>query len=708
MKIYLKELNVNENIVNKIKENIEEIIVEKDVKLIDILLKKYENGFENETQVFINRELIEVENYDIELKDNDLITINNLPQDPVSFLIMLTINIVISLLMSYLFKPKKTNDVAAVSIYSTKNNQISAKLGSPFPIQYGNIRQYPILIAKDYSFYSGNDEYQVLHTTLGVGEYTINNVYMNETNITELEGNNVDYFKLGVGSKDLITKMKTNFNTISSDFMAYVVQEAAEVASVALDEGATIGYNTINESDTQISKVLINFNFNNGIYSQSDEGDLISSNVNIKCTLLEIDDSDNETGYQKVSYLNITKSTRTAVRESLIISVKNGRYKIKLERLDTGFDSKTSKNCVVENVYGFDTNNDTSKINSVSTVTFLVKVSSSISTSSSFSINVDCTRNDVGTTLRDCIKDIWMNENYGMNEDISFLDIRSQLDEEISLYLDAQEIAFDQIHSLLKSFGYKFYPYLTKFVIKKEASQLYNKYQFNSKNSTKITFTYNLSEDTSTEKGVKVSYLKSGSSELTEYYFPADKNSYDETLLMGVNDEITAKKMASFIYDKQKKITKTAQVETSLNGLIPEIDDRVGIAVEYIDDNFSCFVKDIDTDNQIITLDQNYQLNAGVYYVQLIDIDNTVYPYLTVNITEDTFTNELNYEDTTSFSIINNQNLIAIVGDLVEVVESFIITDIESIEFNEDISKASTVTLNLQKYVGEIYQNIEY
>lgn len=361
-------------------------------------------------------------------------------------------------------------------------------------------------------------------------------------------------------------------------------------------------------------------------------------------------------------------------------------------------DPQTQDDMMISSVYGFDTTQDSSKLSEVSTASFLLQVSSKTSSASGLKINVDCERTDVGDTLYDFITDIWTNSRYGMNEKLEYLEMRGQLKEKISLLLDTQETAYDQITNVLKSFGYLFYPFLTKFIIKKKEPQPYNKMIFTSKNTSKITFTYALKDRYEESRGLMGRYLKQGEIVYSNYYFPERMDKYEEVMLYGVSDEDTARKAIRELYFQSAKVVKTATIETSLIGIIPELNDRVGIATEYIDGNYVCEVTEISGNNIRINQSFDFKENEN-YFCQVINVKDGSQRYPIVKIVNPK--KFINY-----FSIVESigevdisDGIVVMIGNKKEIVEPYIVKNIELSELSFSTEKPITATLSLQEYV---------
>jgi len=712
MNVFYKEVNLTNLYAFKKEE------VKDNIKLYELLLEKFPNGFNVKTDVYVNKQLIEIDNYDMTLKENDLITVNQFIEW--NFVIQIAIAIVISMILAYLFKPKEPEVGKSLSVYSTKSSQIEAKLGEPIQIQYGRIRQYTKLIAPAYKVYYENEEYNIIHTCIGVGNFDIYDTYIAETNINSFINPLVAYFKSGVGAKtNHLFNLRDQAITLGlyPSFVNMISHRVREIENISFNEtNDEIGYSVINAKNTQIQFVMINLEFPSGISQTVSDTDIMgvtttsqeADTASFQLILKEIDDFDVETGFVINRTFSITKNTISPYRHTYHEKIKLGRYKVYLKRTDLIGD-QSSKACNIQEILGMEAEEGLEYANDYSLISFVVKTSKEISGTAGITINIDCERKTDGSitynTLLDFVKDIWTNTTYGMGESLTYLDIREQLDEEIGLVLDKKENAFDTLNSVLKSFGYMIYPYLNKFVIRKEKAQYYRKLIFSKKNCQEIQFSYKIQDDDEKVQGIKARYLKKGEINFENVYFPPVDNpdivDYDETVLMGVNDEQKAKDIATFIYDKKRLTQKQCTIKTDLEGLIPEIGDRVGVSTEYIDDFITVEARDINAN--IITLKQKVNFKANVkYYVLIETVSNISYQIEPINIfTVETFTDTITL--TNSAYVIEEMFFVSI-GDRIEVIEDYLLTDIQPSEMNENLNKPTEVSLVLREYVENIYQ----
>lgn len=694
-----------------------DIYVKKNTKLYEFLLKKFPEGFKEAKQVFINGKEIKVENFDIKLKENDLVSVAELPNYEIIFMIL--INVTIALVMQALFKPKKPYQSKQNSVYSTKQNQIMATLGDSVQVQYGRFRHYPRLIAEPYTFYHNNLQYHLAHTCAGQGDFNINKVYLNDTPINNLVDNSQVqyYFAQGSQSKTSYNEQFKSINSGLSKYLAFTAHKPTELENVSLsplesgDSERRIGYTILNANNSKINKILASFEFPNGIFGVDEENSDIALDFNIIIGLREIDENDNDLPYFVERYFSETHNRRTPLRKTIVIDIKPGRYKVLIRRTDSKGDKNNNKDCSLVNVVGLEDNAHLEKTNKMSICSFLVKVGSGFSSNSGLKVNLDLTRkNEViygktvsFNTLYDLVKDLWTNPNYGMkNKDLSYLDIREELNEPVNVVFDKKDNAFDQLSSVLKSFGYIIYPYLSHYVIRKEEKIDYRAAIFSSKNTKSISKSIKIQDNKEKVEGVSGKFIPFGELNTETINYPSGMDSYDDTLLLGISDYDTAYDSLVRFYNKKVKQAKTCNIKTDMEGFIPEIGSRIGVSSEYINENISMFGESCINGEVIMTQKYNFKANTTYYFV-FDTINNDFYNVMEIiPFTVDTFTDTFIIKDN-YMSIDSDVQFIVHIGDKEEVIEDFIITDIKPGEMNDNLNQPLEINIICKEYVESIY-----
>lgn len=187
--------------------------------LIDWLQREYPGGFPVQQYIYINRAFLAVDDYDLELGDDDEVLIVLKPAAPVAAFLGPTIvaalataaasaaiSFAISFVVSKLFPTNIDSDSSASaaqpsagSVYSLAVPTNSIKLGDPIPVIYGEVLATPDIASQPYSFYYGNDQYVDILFCLGQGEHVISDITISDTSVTQIASGVVEWHNFGPG-----------------------------------------------------------------------------------------------------------------------------------------------------------------------------------------------------------------------------------------------------------------------------------------------------------------------------------------------------------------------------------------------------------------------------------------------------------------------------------------------------------------------------
>ena len=182
--------------------------------LIEYLQDKFPNGFDKNCTITVNNDEIPIDNYDMRLGNNDIVTL--VFHQGIAAAIGITniwaaiaVNLAVSVAASYvigqIFRPdlpkglgsrRDTNSGQASTTYNLNSNQNQAKLGQPIPVIYGRVRTYPALIAKPFYRYENNDLYMYQLMCVGQGEYDIESVMISDTPTTDFAPDIFNYVRI--------------------------------------------------------------------------------------------------------------------------------------------------------------------------------------------------------------------------------------------------------------------------------------------------------------------------------------------------------------------------------------------------------------------------------------------------------------------------------------------------------------------------------
>ncbi len=184
--------------------------------LIEYLQDEYPNGFDRPNTIHINNKKIKEEDYDIRLKNNDVVVITFHPGVTAvmlgggiwgaigALLANVAISTAASFVMNKVFGPdipksSVQNEDAPTngsSVYSLTNSQNSFRVGQKIPVLYGKVKSFPSLIVPPWrEFDSNNNQFLYLLMMIGEGEYNVDpvEVFIANSNVSELKADILEY-----------------------------------------------------------------------------------------------------------------------------------------------------------------------------------------------------------------------------------------------------------------------------------------------------------------------------------------------------------------------------------------------------------------------------------------------------------------------------------------------------------------------------------
>ncbi len=203
--------------------------------------------------------------------------------------------------------------------YSLQGQGNYARLAQPIPVIYGRHLVYPDLAATPYGEYQGNEQYLHQLHCIGLGEYDIEQIRIEDTPMASFE--EVTYQIVPPGSP------VTLFNPD--------VVTAAEVAGQELLAGTWTGGFAINPADSEVTHIGIDILLPRGLYYANDAGGLDSRSASWKVEARAIDAEGEALGdWFTLGSESLAAATTTPQRRTYLYPVVAGRYEVRATRLD--------------------------------------------------------------------------------------------------------------------------------------------------------------------------------------------------------------------------------------------------------------------------------------------------------------------------------------------------------------------------------------
>jgi len=203
--------------------------------------------------------------------------------------------------------------------YSLQGQGNYARLAQPIPVIYGRHLVYPDLASTPYGEYRNNEQYLHQLHCIGLGEYDIEQIRIEDTPISAFE--EVEIQVIPPGSRNAL------FNPD--------VVTAAEVAGQELLAGVWIGGFALNPQETQATHIGIDILLPRGLYFANDAGGLDARTATWTIAARRIDDEGDPQGdWASLGTESLTLATSTPQRLTFSYPVTPGRFEVRATRVD--------------------------------------------------------------------------------------------------------------------------------------------------------------------------------------------------------------------------------------------------------------------------------------------------------------------------------------------------------------------------------------
>ena len=203
--------------------------------------------------------------------------------------------------------------------YSLQAQGNQARLEAAIPEQFGRLMAYPDFAALPYVEYAGNEQYLYQLLAIGRGEYDIEAIRIEDTDIANFD--EIDYQVVNPG--ETLTLFPATVTT------------SGEVSGQDLT-GTPVGPFVANAAGTAANYLGIDYVLPRGLYYVTDEGNLTAMSVVLVAEAREIDDDGDPLGdWATLGTETVTAATTTPQRVSYRYAVTAGRYEVRVSRTDT-------------------------------------------------------------------------------------------------------------------------------------------------------------------------------------------------------------------------------------------------------------------------------------------------------------------------------------------------------------------------------------
>lgn len=202
--------------------------------------------------------------------------------------------------------------------YSTQAQGNYARLEGAIPEHFGRHIAYPDYAAQPYQEFYGNDQYLYSLLCIGRGEYSIESIRVEDTEISNFDA-----------QYEVIPPYD------SLDLFPANVISSSEVSGFELETGVATLAVVANPEGTQANYIGVDFFAPKGLFGALDDGSLMGMWVSVDVYLRTVDDNGNATsGWWIAQTFYFNAQTVTPQRFSRKFAVSPARYQVKVIRGD--------------------------------------------------------------------------------------------------------------------------------------------------------------------------------------------------------------------------------------------------------------------------------------------------------------------------------------------------------------------------------------
>ncbi len=506
--------------------------------LIDFLVEKFPDGFERPTDISVNGHEVALADYDIKLKEDDVIVLLDRAALPVGLIggwfITALANLAISVTLSYvankLFAPDAPSEQAAPSsVYALNSAQNAARYGSPIPIIYGMVRMFPSMIVQPYYRFDDDIEYLYHVLCVGQGKNQTAQILIGDDDITNED--------------DLEWKLLYQDDFYNIPLRAYGIHLNKTLSNPSNIEigGASDGVQGDETEKYRISssasKVEFDYMFPNGLFWNND-GSLEAAHASFEFRIYTL----SGTTYTEVfkETISVFEKSIDAIQRTYTkdISAYTQDVYVSFKRTIQSSDIRVTQDLYVKRVKEIYPNEDfTQRYGDITLLAVKIKATNAVSSAGQLKVNGYFRRHGVGNTISEVLTDLYTNTQYGGGlsaDDLSF----PATTETVNCAYDESITLFDAMRKIAMSQGYSLYLAGMDVILKKDGANAITSGMYNEMNILRNSFKaqYLFKEEFPAYDGFECIYIDGCSWKTKSAKYPSTSSRPKRVDLFGVVD----------------------------------------------------------------------------------------------------------------------------------------------------------------------------
>lgn len=252
----------------------------------------------------------------------------------------------------------------------------AARLGGAIPVQYGRLNVFPDFAASPYVEYEGNEQYLYELLCIGVGEYEIEQIRIEDSDIGSFE--EITYEIVGPSQ--------------TLDLFPAAVGTSGEVSGQEMVYDNEIGPFVANNAGTLATRIAVDVVCPRGLYYAEDSGALSAKSITFTVQAREVDDDGVAVGsWVTIATETVSAATSTPQRYTFTYSMTNARYEVKVKRTSVKDTSSRSGHEIVWAGLRSHLVSDAT-FGNVTLLALKMRATNNLSAQASRKVNVTCTR----------------------------------------------------------------------------------------------------------------------------------------------------------------------------------------------------------------------------------------------------------------------------------------------------------------------------
>lgn len=533
--------------------------------------------------------------------------------------------------------PELSNGREPDPTYSLNGASNQLRLNSPIEVAYGRNKLWPSYASRPFTRYLSNEQYLYQLLCLGQGEFDIEGVFIDDTNIDDfLE---IEYEV--VEPNQPVTLIPTNVVT------------SVEVSNIELvgtgwdtETNWTTAFNA-NASGTLATQLEVDLIHTTGIYYQDSKGGTWSLTASALFQYQEIDDTGTPIGaWTTLKNYNEAAYSLSPLRKTFTATVAAGRYRVRARRTNADSTSTRDQDTIAWGALRA-VLEDTTDYGNVTLIAIKAKASNNLNSNSSNKVACIATRKlpiysgGVWSALTATRNPVWafcdaVRANYGAKLADTYLDLTSLLS--IATALDTEAIRFDWVFDQ-KSTLWEVLTVIAKvaygsptiqgsvFSIVRDVARTLPSGVFNQENILKGSLQWNVRLFEQGEyDSVEIEYIDDTTwkAETVVCSVESSPEDYPEKIkLIGCMNRDKAYQYGLYLAAAKRYRRETINFSTGKEGLIPTFGDLISISHDVPRWGSGGYVVDIDVTGLIIETSEPVSFGSGNHYIILRKKDGT-------------------------------------------------------------------------------------